>query len=108
MDETVLELLDYEKLYELIDRRIPQDKSRIMDQMCEFGMIERKDDRYDILNLGAILFARKLKDFGLENKEVIVRKYSGTSKTHLRNMYHTFHSMDSFSLQSKSDICITY
>ena len=79
MDETVLELLDYEKLYELIDRRIPQDKSRIMDQMCEFGMIERKDDRYDILNLGAILFARKLKDFGLENKEVIVRKYSGTN-----------------------------
>ncbi|OYP58515.1 AAA family ATPase [Prevotella sp. P5-92] len=79
MDETVLELLDYEKLYELIDKRIPQNKSRIMDQMCEFGMIERKDDRYDILNLGAILFARKLKDFGLENKEVIVRKYSGTN-----------------------------
>ena len=79
MEETVLELLDYEKLYELIDKRIPQDKSRIMDQMCEFGMIERKDDRYDILNLGAILFARKLKDFGLENKEVIVRKYSGTN-----------------------------
>lgn len=79
MDETVLELLDYKKLYELIDKRIPQDKSRIMDQMCEFGMIERKDDRYDILNLGSILFARKLKDFGLENKEVIVRKYSGTN-----------------------------
>lgn len=79
IEETVLELLDYEKLYELIDKRIPQDKSRIMDQMCEFGMIERKDDRYDILNLGAILFARKLKDFGLENKEIIVRKYSGTN-----------------------------
>ena len=79
MEETVLELLDYERLYELIDTRIPQDRSRIMDQMCEFGMIERKDDRYDILNLGAILFARKLKDFGLENKEVIVRKYSGTN-----------------------------
>lgn len=79
VDETVLELLDYEKLYELIDKRIPQDKSRIMDQVCEFGMIERKEDRYDILNLGAILFARKLKDFGLDNKEVIVRKYSGTN-----------------------------
>lgn len=79
MEETVLELLDYEKLYELIDKRIPQDRSRVMDQMCEFGMIEHKDDRYDILNLGAILFARNLKDFGLENKEVIVRKYSGTN-----------------------------
>ena len=30
------------------------------------------------------------------------------NKTHLRNMYHTFHSIDSFSLQSKSDIYITY
>lgn len=42
-------------------------------------MVERKDDRYDILNLGAILFARKLKDFDLGNKEVIVRKYAGTN-----------------------------
>lgn len=79
MEETVLELLDYEKLYELIDKRIPQDRSRIMGLMCEFGMIEHKDDRYDILNLGAILFARNLKDFDLENKEVIVRKYAGTN-----------------------------
>lgn len=79
MEDTVLELLDYEKLYEQIDKRIPQDRGRIMDQMCEFGMIERKDDRYDILNLGAILFARRLKDFGLENKEIVVRKYAGTN-----------------------------
>lgn len=79
MEATVLELLDYEKLYELIDKRIPQDTSRILDQMCEFCMVERKDDRYDILNLGAILFARKLKDFDLGNKEVIVRKYAGTN-----------------------------
>lgn len=79
-EETVLELLDYEKLYELIGKRVPQDKGRIMDQMCEFGMIERKDDRYDISNLGAILFARRLKDFNLENKEILVRKYAGTNK----------------------------
>lgn len=31
MEATVLELLDYEKLYELIDKRIPQDTSRILD-----------------------------------------------------------------------------
>ena len=78
--DTVLNLLDYQKLYELIDKRIPQDQSRIMDQMVEFGMIEQKDDLYNILNLGAILFARRLKDFEhLANKEVIVRKYAGSN-----------------------------
>lgn len=86
-EETVLQLLDFEKLYELIDKRIPQEKSRIIDQMCEFGMIERKDELYDIFNLGAILFARKLKDFNLENKEVIVRKYAGTNNLVLEIEY---------------------
>ena len=31
-----------------------------------------------------------------------------TNKTHLQNMYHTFHSMDSFSLQSKSTLIETF
>ena len=78
--DTVLNLLDYQKLYELIDKRVPQDQARIIEQMIEFGMIEQKDDLYNILNLGAILFARRLKDFEhLANKEVIVRKYAGTN-----------------------------
>ena len=78
--DTVLNLLDYQKLYELIDKRIPQDQARIMDQMVEYDMIEQNEDLYNILNLGAILFARRLKDFEhLANKEVIVRKYAGSN-----------------------------
>lgn len=78
--ERVFELLDYKKLYELIDRKIPQDSERIIEQMLEFGMIEQQEDLYNILNLGAILFAHKLKDFGaLAMKEVIVRKYAGSN-----------------------------
>lgn len=76
----VLELLDYKKLYELINRRIPQDTERIIEQMIEFSMIEEQEDLYNILNLGAILFAHNLKDFGpLASKVVIVRKYAGTN-----------------------------
>ena len=40
----VLELLDYKKLYELINRRIPQDTERIIEQMIEFSMIEEQED----------------------------------------------------------------
>lgn len=78
--ERVLELLDYKKLYELIDRKIPQDTERIIEQMLEFGMIEEQEELYNILNLGAILFAHNLRDFGsLVMKEVIVRKYAGSN-----------------------------
>lgn len=78
--ERVLELLDYKKMYELIDRKIPQDSERIIEQMLEFGMIEQQEDLYNILNLGAILFAHKLKDFEvLKMKEIMVRKYAGAN-----------------------------
>ena len=33
------------------------------EQMAEYGLLVEKGDLYDILNLGAILFARSLKDF---------------------------------------------
>ncbi len=78
--ERVLELLDYRKMYELIDRKIPQDSERIIEQMLEFSMIEQQEDLYNILNLGAILFAHKLKDFeALKMKEILVRKYAGAN-----------------------------
>ena len=78
--DLVLELLDYKKLYELMDRKVPQDMDRVIEQMLELGMIERQEDLYNILNLGAILFAHKLNDFGtLATKEVIARKYAGSN-----------------------------
>lgn len=76
--ERVLELLDYKKLYELIDRRMPHNPERIINQMLELGIIEQQEDLYNILNLGAILFANRLKDFeNLKMKEIMVRKYAG-------------------------------
>lgn len=48
--------------------------------MDEYGLISERDDLYDILNLGAILFAKQLKDFPtLRGKEIIVRRYQGTN-----------------------------
>ena len=78
--DEVLDLLDYKKLYELLNRKIPQDKERILEHMIELGMIERREDHLNILNIGAILFAKRLQDFeSLARKEVIVRKYAGSN-----------------------------
>ena len=86
--DEVVRLLDYEKLYEKLDKRIPSEKSLMMKQMAEYGLLVEKGDLYDILNLGAILFARSLKDFPeLAGKDVIVRKYQGANNRILAMEY---------------------
>lgn len=78
--DEVLYLLDYRKLYELLNRKVPQDKERILENMIELGMVESGEKHFNILNLGAILFAKRLQDFeSLKRKEVIVRKYAGSN-----------------------------
>lgn len=78
--EGVERLLDCDKLFELLDKKMPSEKKLMMKQMAEYGLVVEKGDLYDILNLGAILFARKIKDFpSLADKEIVVRKYQGTN-----------------------------
>ena len=78
--EEVENLLDCPKMFELLGRNIPSDRQQMMKLMEEYGLITERDDLYDILNLGAILFAKQLKDFPtLKGKEVIVRRYQGTN-----------------------------
>ena len=55
--EEVENLLDCQKMFELLGRTIPSDKHQMMKLMDEYGLITERDDVYDILNLGAILFA---------------------------------------------------
>lgn len=76
--EDVERLLDCEKLFELLDKKKPSEKKLMMKQMEDYGLIVENGDHYDILNLGAILFAKRLKDFpSLANKEIVARKYLG-------------------------------
>lgn len=78
--EEVENLLDCPKIFELLGRSIPSDKRQMMTLMEEYGLITERNDLYDILNLGAILFAKQLKDFPtLKGKEILVRRYQGTN-----------------------------
>lgn len=78
--ESVEKLLDCEKMFEMLGKAVPKDKHQMMKTMEEYELVTERDDLYDILNLGAILFARQLKDFPtLKGKEIIVRRYQGTN-----------------------------
>jgi len=76
----VLSLLNYKKFYTLLDKNIPSSSDTILDRLSEFGACVFTGGKWDITNLGAILFANDLNDFPtLSNKPVIVRKYRGTN-----------------------------
>lgn len=80
-----LALLDYSSYFDLLGLPLPTDQQAILDRLKEDGMLRRDDaSRWEITNLGAILFARELQNFkGLSRKAVrlIVYKGKGRLKT---------------------------
>ncbi len=80
--DDVLRLLDYPAYFELLERPLPDAKTGIMEALkldelirpCETG-------NWDITNLGAILFAKRLDDFrSLRRKAMRVIQYRGNSR----------------------------
>jgi predicted HTH transcriptional regulator len=78
----VLELLDTAVYYVLSEEEKPQSSAEVMNRFVARGFI--KDDMeggYDITNLGAILFARDLRNFAsVTGKSVRVVRYTGRDK----------------------------
>ena len=63
-DEGILKLLDYPAYFDLIDMALPENRQGILKRFQQDGLINRCDaGGWDITNLGAILFAKKLEDF---------------------------------------------
>ena len=80
----LLTLLNYRKLFELLDRDIPRSTDSIIARMIEYGLCSGSDEQFNITNLGAVLFANNLNDFKeLIGRKVIVRKYVGTNNRNL-------------------------
>ncbi|MBQ5776599.1 MAG: putative DNA binding domain-containing protein [Bacteroidaceae bacterium] len=78
--DEVLSLLNYSKLFELLDKNLPSSTDSIINKLLEYGCCERNGKHYEITNLGALLFANNFSDFPqLKGREVIVRKYQGTN-----------------------------
>lgn len=80
--DEVLGMLEYTKYFELLALPLPSNKTEIIEYLCQDELIAKKDDgRFDITNLGAILFARDLRRFThLARKEIRVIKYKDNLK----------------------------
>ncbi len=78
----VLRELDYSSYFELLSQDLPSDKVKILEALADDKMIFKAETgNYNITNLGAILFAKRLSDFSsLARKAVRVIKYEGNGR----------------------------
>jgi predicted HTH transcriptional regulator len=81
-EDDVLDRLDYSAYFTLTKQRLPDKKVGILARLAGEKLVCRQGpDRFDITNLGAILFARDLSRFGrLGRKALRVIKYKGTGR----------------------------
>lgn len=78
----VLNILDYSKYFSLTKQEIPTKTYQFVEKMSQHGLVKKVfNNSYDITNLGAILFAKNLKDFPtIKRKSVRIIIYKGNTK----------------------------
>jgi ATP-dependent DNA helicase RecG len=79
----VLDLIDYPATFRLLGQRLPPNQVAILDRLVSERIIApTAGGRFDVTNLGAILFARQLDQFsGLRRKAIRLIFYDGTNRT---------------------------
>lgn len=80
--DDVLALLDYPSYFTLLDRPLPSNKANILTALEEDRLIRKNEaGTWDVANLGAVLFAKRLVEFGpLGRKTVRVVVYDGPGR----------------------------
>lgn len=80
-DDDVLKLVDYDSYFTLQEKRLPDTKLSILQTLANEDLIKKSTQGWDVLNLGAILFAKDLNNFKeLKRKAVRVIVYQETSR----------------------------
>jgi predicted HTH transcriptional regulator len=81
--DDVLRLLDYPAYFDLLERPLPADRDGLVAALADDRLIRRGDaGGWDVTNLGAILFAKRLDAFHLlRRKAVRVIQYRGGGRT---------------------------
>jgi ATP-dependent DNA helicase RecG len=81
----VVRLLDTQSYFDLMKLPYPARRPAVLDRLERDRLILRREDAYAITNLGAILFAKRLDDFGgLGRKAPRVIVYEGAGKLKTR------------------------
>lgn len=80
--DEVLRLLDYPAYFDLLKRPLPENRDGILKALADDGLINPCEaGGWDIMNLGAVLFAKRLDEFrSLRRKAMRVIQYRGTSR----------------------------
>lgn len=80
--DQVLALIDYPAFFELLGQPLPENRTAILERLAkEKVILPDGRDRYDITNLGAILFAKDLDGFEvLKRKAIRVVLYKGANR----------------------------
>lgn len=80
--DEVIQKLDYSAYFQLLNRPVPDGHAAILEALQQERLIEPCEaGDFNITNLGAILFARRLDDFRrLERKAVRVIEYRGSNR----------------------------
>jgi predicted HTH transcriptional regulator len=80
--DDVVKLLDYPAYFDLLSASLPESREGVLDALAAEEMIARNDaGKWDITNLGAILFAKRMGAFrSLKRKAVRVVLYKGNSR----------------------------
>lgn len=80
--DIVLRLLDYPAYFDFLDITVPDGHTAILNSLLDDNIIQQCDAGcWNITNLGAILFAKRLNDFStLSRKAIRVIQYKGSSR----------------------------
>jgi predicted HTH transcriptional regulator len=80
--DEVLRLLDYPAYFDLLEQPLPSDRDGILAALADDGLLHPCEaGGWNITNLGAILFAKRLQDFRLLPRKVLrVIQYRGRSR----------------------------
>lgn len=79
--DEVLRLIDYPSYFDLMNITLPDNRDLIFEKLQQEKLIIKKKQKFDITNLGAILFAKQLDDFEtLTRKAIRVIIYQGKNK----------------------------
>ncbi len=84
-DDDVVRLLDTQSYFDLLQIPHPTTREAVLDRFEREKLIVPHDGLYDVTNLGAVLFAKKLEDFPtVWRKAPRVVVYQGTGKLHTK------------------------
>ena len=89
----VLTLLDFDRCFKLLQIPLPTDQQGILGKLADETLIVPKPgSRFDVTNLGAILFASDLNQFErLGRKALRIIKYKGDGRTNTERECGTLH-----------------